>query len=86
MQVSTRVLPGLVYVSYPLLLLYLLVTQSPGLLRAIWVPVAGFLAVTALRAGINAPGPMSAWIFLLLPARTPWANPFPPAMGPARRS
>lgn len=56
-QVSTRVLPGLVYVSYPLLLLYLLVTQSPGLLRAIWVPVAGFLAVTALRAGINAPRP-----------------------------
>lgn len=53
----TKLLPGIVYVSYPLMLVYLFLTHSHGFLRALLVPAAGFLTVTVLRAAINAPRP-----------------------------
>lgn len=58
--VCTRALPGVVYISYPLMLGYLLLTGAPGLLRAVLVPAAGFLTVTVLRAKCNAPRPYEA--------------------------
>ena len=54
---STKLLPGIVYAAYPLMLLWLLVFQRQELLRAILVPAIGFLATTWLRAWINAPRP-----------------------------
>ncbi len=53
----TRILPGIVYVSYPVILLYLLFSHNPNLLRTVIVPAVGFIVVTALRASINAPRP-----------------------------
>ncbi len=65
---SVKLLPGIVYVSYPLLLIYLAVCKRGELLRGILVPAVGFLLVTVLRAGINAPRPYEA---MGIPAVTP---------------
>lgn len=54
---GTKFFPGIVYVSYPLMLLWLLFMDRTALLRAILVPAAGFLICTVLRAKINAPRP-----------------------------
>ena len=56
-ELGTKFLPGIVYVSYPLMLLFLFLTKSDLLLRSLVVPLAGFLVCTVLRAGINAPRP-----------------------------
>ena len=56
-ELGTKFLPGIVYVSYPLMLLCLLLIKSGLLLRSVVVPLAGFLICTVLRAGINAPRP-----------------------------
>ncbi len=64
---GTKLLPGVVYVSYPAMLVYLLLTGG-DLLRGILVPGAGFLLCTLLRAGINAPRPYEK---LDLPSITP---------------
>ena len=57
---SAKLLPGLVYLCYPLLLIYLAVWNRNVLLRSILTPAAGFLIVTVLRAAINAPRPYEA--------------------------
>ena len=54
---GTKALPGIVYVAYPLLVVFLLIFRREMLLRGILVPAAGFLICTVLRAGINAPRP-----------------------------
>lgn len=59
---GVKILPGIVYVVYPLLLLHvlyfaLLQGRWDILLRTFLVPLAGFLLCTILRAGINAPRP-----------------------------
>ena len=65
---SVKLLPGIVYASYPLMVVYLAVCRSADLLRGILVPAAGFLLVTVLRACINAPRPYEA---MDIPAITP---------------
>ncbi len=65
---SVKLLPGIVYASYPLLVVYLAVCKRADLLRGILVPAAGFLLVTVLRAWINAPRPYEA---MDIPAITP---------------
>ena len=66
--ISVKLLPGLVYAAYPLMLLYLLLFRQEYLLRSILVPAAGFLIATVLRAGINAPRPYEV---LGIPSLTP---------------
>ena len=65
---GTRLLPGIVYVSYPLMLLYLLIFSPHDLLRGVLVPLAGFLLCTVIRKGINAPRPYES---MGIPAVTP---------------
>lgn len=67
-EIAVKLLPGLVYVEYPLLAVYLLVWKRELLLRGILVPAVGFLLVTVLRAAINAPRPYER---LGIPAITP---------------
>lgn len=52
---GTKFLPGLVYLSYPLMLLWLIFADRAAVPRAVLVPAAGFLVCTVLRAKINAP-------------------------------
>ena len=54
---GTKFLPGIVYLSYPLMLLWLIFMDRGALPRAVTVPAAGFLICTVLRAKINAPRP-----------------------------
>lgn len=65
---DVKLLPGIVYAAYPLMIGYLAVCQRADLLRGILVPAVGFLLVTVLRAGINAPRPYEA---MGIPAITP---------------
>lgn len=54
---GTKFLPCIVYVSYPLMLLWLLLFGRDMLLRGLLVPGAGFLICTLLRSSINAARP-----------------------------
>lgn len=65
---GVKLLPGIVYVAYPLLIVYLGVWHRENLLRGILIPAIGFLLVTVLRAWINAPRPYEA---MGIPAITP---------------
>lgn len=65
---GVKILPGIVYASYPMLIVYLALCSRENLLRGILVPAAGFLLVTVLRAWINAPRPYEA---MDIPAITP---------------
>ena len=52
-QISTAV----VFAAYPCLLLWLLLQKDPRLIRAICVPLDGFIAVTVFRALLDLPRP-----------------------------
>lgn len=67
-RLCVRILPGMVYLAYPLMLVWLLIAHRSLLLRALLVPLLGFLTVTVLRARIDAPRPYEA---LGIPAITP---------------
>lgn len=56
-RVANKVLTGIVFLSYPLLLLYLLWRKDPWLARAIIVPLDSFLLVSFLRILIHAKRP-----------------------------
>lgn len=52
-----KVLPIFVFIGYPLLLIYLIITGSGKLLQCITVPLGVFVSVTVLRKFINAARP-----------------------------
>lgn len=54
---TNRILTGIVYVIYPLLLALLLIQRNPFLLRAVLVPGISFVAVSVFRRIYNAPRP-----------------------------
>lgn len=56
-KVANKVLTGIVFLSYPLLLLYLLWKKDPWLARAVIVPLDSFLIVSFLRILIHAQRP-----------------------------
>ena len=65
---SVKLLPGIVYAAYPMLIVYLAAVRRGCLLRGVLAPAVGFLLVTVLRAWINAPRPYEA---MDIPAITP---------------
>ena len=65
---AAKLLPLCVYVCYPLMLAYLMIYDREYLAEAVVYPAAGFLSVTMLRAGINAPRPYET---MNLPPITP---------------
>ncbi len=48
-------------IVYPALLVYLLVLRDPRIVKAFFVPVLGFAAVTLFRKLYNAPRPYEVW-------------------------
>lgn len=52
-----KILPIIVFISYPVLLGYLIFTHSYKLLRCITVPLGVFLSLTVFRALVNAERP-----------------------------
>ena len=59
-RLSTKLLTGIVYLTYPAMLVFLLFTAPPQLVRGILVPLAGFVICALVRAKINAPRPYEA--------------------------
>jgi len=57
LHIGNLILTAAVFVSYPLLLCWLLLKQSPLLARAIIIPMDGFIIVTVLRRMVNRPRP-----------------------------
>ena len=54
---SNKLITGLIFILYPLLLLYFLLQKDVTLVRAIIVPLDGFLIVTVFRYLMNRPRP-----------------------------
>ena len=54
---SNKVITGLMFVLYPILLLYFLLQKDAALAKAIIVPLDGFIIVTVFRYLINRPRP-----------------------------
>lgn len=54
---SNKMITGLIFGLYPLLLLYFLLQRDVTLVRAIIVPLDGFLIVTVFRYFMNRPRP-----------------------------
>ena len=58
---SNKMITGLMFVLYPVLLLYLLLQRDAALAKAIIVPLDGFIIVTVFRYLINRPRPYEAF-------------------------
>lgn len=52
-----KILPIFVFISYPLLLVFLLITKDDRILQSITVPLGVFVTVTIIRKFINAQRP-----------------------------
>lgn len=62
LRAGDKAATGLIFVSYPVLLLLLAARgEYTGLLPAVLVPGVSFFVLTALRAWINRPRPYEAW-------------------------
>ena len=53
LHIVNDVLTGIIFVSYPIFLIWLLWQKSPQLLKAILIPLDGFILLTVFRAMIN---------------------------------
>lgn len=58
---SNKLITGLIFVLYPVLLLYFLLQKDTALVRALIVPLDGFIIVTVLRYLINRKRPYEAF-------------------------
>lgn len=61
LHIANKIITGIVFVSYPILLLWLYQTQSGLLLRAILVPLDGFIIVSVFRYLVNRRRPYEAF-------------------------
>lgn len=53
LHIANKILTGMIFAAYPLLLIWLFIRRDPGLLRGILIPLDGFLAVSVFRAMVN---------------------------------
>ena len=75
---GNRILTGIVYVYYPLLLLFLLMEGDLAkLLRCILVPGVSFVLVSVARKKIGAPRPYEVWNVTPIIAKESKGNSFP---------
>lgn len=72
-----RLLTLSVYIAYPALLLFLLLTRDPRLLRAVITPGVAFVALTLLRKWCNAPRPYEVLDITPLIPKDTRGNSFP---------
>ncbi|MCI7108244.1 MAG: phosphatase PAP2 family protein [Lachnospiraceae bacterium] len=57
LHISNCIITGLIFVSYPLLLIWMFLEKDEELLRSILVPLDGFILVSVLRYMVNRPRP-----------------------------
>ena len=61
LQVVNSLLTKIMYLIYPLMLIYLFCTQSNRLLAFILIPALSFMLVSVLRKLLNVPRPYETW-------------------------
>ncbi|MCO4493708.1 phosphatase PAP2 family protein [Streptococcus infantarius] len=61
LRLINRLLTAVMYLVYPLLLIYLFVKQQSQLIPAIFIPGVSFILVSLMRKMINVPRPYEAW-------------------------
>ena len=61
LQVVNSLLTKIMYLIYPLMLIYLFCAQSNRLLAFILIPALSFVLVSVVRKLLNAPRPYEAW-------------------------
>lgn len=57
LHICNRILTALVFAAYPLLLMDMFIKRDPALVKAILVPMDGFIAVSVFRYLVNRPRP-----------------------------
>lgn len=57
LHIANKLCTGIMYVSYPLLLIYLFRTKNEGLFRAFFVPAVSFVLLSVFRHVVNRPRP-----------------------------
>ena len=61
LRLINRLLTAVMYLVYPLLLIYLFLKQQSQLIPAIFIPGVSFILVSLMRKMINVPRPYEAW-------------------------
>jgi len=56
-HIANKLCTGMMYLAYPLLVVYLFLTKDAGLLRSILVPGISFVLLSVFRALVNRPRP-----------------------------
>ncbi len=61
LHIANKILTGIVFVSYPVLLFWLFREHSPALVRAVFVPLGSLAAVSVFRCAVNRKRPYEAF-------------------------
>lgn len=61
LKISYKLLPAIIFVSYPLMLIYIFIFQRKDLLSMIIIPAGVFVSVTVLRKLINRKRPYEVY-------------------------
>lgn len=72
-----HILTDVVYLVYPALLLYLIVSRDSRFLRVLFIPAVTFALVTLFRKKFNAPRPYETWPVKPLIPKDTKGNSFP---------
>ena len=57
LHICNKILAAAVFVAYPLLVVWLFMQRSPAVIKAVLVPLDGFLVISVVRCLINRPRP-----------------------------
>ena len=72
-----KFLPFVLFISYPVMIIYLLVVWDLRIIRVITIPAFTFLAVTVMRILINRPRPYERYSFTPVFPKDPKGKSFP---------
>lgn len=57
LELANKGITGIVMLSYPIMLIFLLITRNPFLAKAVIVPLNGFIILSVFRILVNRPRP-----------------------------
>ena len=76
-HIANKLCTGVMYLAYPVLLLYLFVTKDAGLIRSILVPGISFVLLSLFRAAVNRPRPYEKFAVAPVIKKDTKGNSFP---------
>lgn len=72
-----KIITNVVYIIYPVLIIYLIIIRDKGVFDAVWIPAVSFVIVTLLRKKINAPRPYQVYGIAPIIPKDTLGNSFP---------